>query len=1583
MTTPITTSTTDNQMHNNIMAAGSRDHPPMLATGRYAQWRSRFLWYIDRKTNGDAVRKCILEGPYIPSTVVIQVVPATENSPAVPEHTTVETILNMSPANKVHFESEKEAIHMILTGIRDEIYSTVDACNTAHEMWEAIERLQQGESLNIQDVKTNLFWEFGKFTSQDGESIESYYSRFYKLINEMIRNNLTVDKMKVNVQFLHQLQLEWSRFVTIVKQQHKLDEVSYHKFFDILKQYQKEVNELRAERIAKNANPLALVATAQPHQDPYYQTSKSHKSYAPTSRTSLPTKSNATTRHKGKEIAKPITPPSESAFEEDSDPEQAQKDKEMQKNLALIAKYFKKLYKPTNNNLITSSNTRNKNVDTTPRYKNDNQSGQFGNQRTMTVAGARKTVGGQVVQQSGIQCFIYKEFGHFAKECMKPKRVKDSTYHKEKMLLYEEINEQELEAHYSYMAKIQEVPNVDPVETVNSNVIPDSPDMCDNDIKNDQNAVECDDERVALANLICKSTLAETSRTLGESNSIRDSCLVALQNKQTEFERYKAFNDRTVDYDKLERKLNETLRLLAQKDIDIKEGLKVKAYEISVVKEKHDELVKQSLLTKSHYEGLVKEKTKVITDLKLKEEKDIDKMISMENQLKFLNEIVYKRSQSIQTIHMLSPKCPTFNGIPTFANLMYFKKAQYEKPCLYEIPHDQSDPANRLVLDREETLTLERESREKLNKDLVKPYDYTKLNSLYEIFKPPTQEYQIQLAHANEVRKKMWRKSFVKTKPNIFKNIDFLPVSKSISKSRQSYNVMTNNINHLRELVDQASVKHSRDHFRAPTAKDMEILIKTCLLPLVLKTQNDRFAFVHELKKEMHADLKYVESIENEIDELESDKAEFSNMYDMFLQEFKECECLAQKLLKQTEFVSKEVYTELLRSFAKLEKHSISLELTLQQCQEQMKNDTNIAISELKKLIEKCKGKSVETKFDKPSVVRQPNAQRISKPPVLEKPDPFSDSLERKNFSTKKTKKPKVVPISTRKPKSQANKSVATPHKKTVASESTTQKSKSYYRMLYEKTSKAWKWWIEQQCPSGYKWVPKTKKKWVPKVRNENVQKRVSFAIDNASRITNIVQLILFIVDSGCTKHMTGNLTLLCNFVEKYLGTVHFGNDQFALILGYGDLVQGNITINRVYYVEGLNHNLFSVGQFCDADLEVAFWKSTCFVRDLQGNDLLTGNRGSDLYTISLQETMLSTPLCLMAKASPTQAWLWHRRLSHLNFDYINLLSKKDVVIGLPKLKFDEIKEMSKTSVANDTSGLVPQRQKASDYDNSDPFPQLENSSSPIDNSTQHDTPPTTNIHPTSEPSTPTNVHAEENNGNQADDTEHEFTNPFYTPVQEVNESSSRNIVWELVDKPFGKNVIKLNWLWKNKKDEEQTVIRNKARLVAKGYAQEEGIDFEESFALVAHLEAVRIFVTYAAHKSFPIYQMDVKTAFLNGPLKEEVYVAQPDRFVDPDHPEKVYRLRKALYGLKQAPRAWYNELSNFLMSKGFTKGTIDPTLFTIKYGEDILLVQIYIDDIIFGSTNPKFSKRFEKLMHSRFEMSLMEEMKFFLGLYT
>ncbi|GJY66363.1 retrovirus-related pol polyprotein from transposon TNT 1-94 [Tanacetum coccineum] len=256
--------------------------------------------------------------------------------------------------------------------------------------------------------------------------------------------------------------------------------------------------------------------------------------------------------------------------------------------------------------------------------------------------------------------------------------------------------------------------------------------------------------------------------------------------------------------------------------------------------------------------------------------------------------------------------------------------------------------------------------------------------------------------------------------------------------------------------------------------------------------------------------------------------------------------------------------------------------------------------------------------------------------------------------------------------------------------------------------------------------------------------------------------------------------------------------------------------------------------------------------------------RGTDHIQFLSNETTSSTQ-SVQGYAHQLQAWFWHQRLSHLNFDYINLLSKKDVVIGLPKLKyvkdqlcsscevskakrssfksktvpsskgrFDEINECLRRLLLNDTSGLVPQDKR---------------------------------------------IYIKDTMADSA----------WIEAMQEELHQFDRLQVWELVDKPFGKN--------------------------------EEGIDFEESFAPVARLEAVRIFVAYAAHKSFPIYQMDVKMAFLNGPLKDEVYVVQSDGFVDPDHPEKVYRLRKALYGLKQAPRAWYDELLNFLMSKGFTKG--------------------------------------------------------------
>ncbi|KAK1685516.1 hypothetical protein QYE76_046364 [Lolium multiflorum] len=215
---------------------------------------------------------------------------------------------------------------------------------------------------------------------------------------------------------------------------------------------------------------------------------------------------------------------------------------------------------------------------------------------------------------------------------------------------------------------------------------------------------------------------------------------------------------------------------------------------------------------------------------------------------------------------------------------------------------------------------------------------------------------------------------------------------------------------------------------------------------------------------------------------------------------------------------------------------------------------------------------------------------------------------------------------------------------------------------------------------------------------------------------------------------------------------------------------------------------------------------------------------------------------------------------------------------------------------------------------------------------------------------------------------------------EELN-NFKRNKVWTLVEKPKGcRNVIGTKWIFKNKQDEFGNIVRNKARLVAQGFSQVEGIDFGETYAPVARLESIRILLAYASHHNFKLQQMDVKSAFLNGPLHEEVYVKQPPGFEDLNFPNHVYKLQAALYGLKQAPRAWYEHLKELLVDRGFDVGLIDPTLFTKRVNGELFVCQLYVDDIIFGSTNKAFNDEFSKLMTDRFEMSMMGEMKFFLG---
>ncbi|GJV83516.1 retrovirus-related pol polyprotein from transposon TNT 1-94 [Tanacetum coccineum] len=357
---------TSNALHNNIMKACGKDRLPMLARGNYVQWKSRIKRYIDTKPNNELIHYCLQNPPY-KFKWIEKTVPIAEGS----SKTTIEGYMKnykkVSKDIRNQLDAKAEVVQIILTGIDNDIYSTVDACPNACKIWKAIERFKQGELINVQDLETNLYWEFRKFTSRDGESLKLYYSS---------QNG--------------------------------------------------KVNELRAERLARTANLLALVAQQQPVYHP--QNHPTHYTH-----NSLTRSEQVATRNREKAIVNSTPPTYDQEHEMVGEDDALSKEKEMDKLMALISLSFNKIYKPTNNNLKTSSNTSRANQDNTPRI---NRGTGYDNQRAVNIVRARENVGTQVVQQSGIQCYNCKEYGHVARECQKPKRAKDAAYHKEKMLLY-------------------------------------------------------------------------------------------------------------------------------------------------------------------------------------------------------------------------------------------------------------------------------------------------------------------------------------------------------------------------------------------------------------------------------------------------------------------------------------------------------------------------------------------------------------------------------------------------------------------------------------------------------------------------------------------------------------------------------------------------------------------------------------------------------------------------------------------------------------------------------------------------------------------------------------------------------------------------------------------------------------------------------------------------------------------------------------------------------------------------------------------------------------------------------------------
>nr|GEV42218.1 retrovirus-related Pol polyprotein from transposon TNT 1-94 [Tanacetum cinerariifolium] len=1366
----------------------------------------------------------------------------------------------------------------------------------------------------------------------------------------------------------------------------------------------------------------------------------------------------------------------------------------------------KKIYKPTNNNLQTSSNTSRANQDNSLRI---NRSAGYENQRIGNVARARETVG-STVEEAGIQ--LNAEQADW----------RDDTDD-------DELEDQELEAHYMYIAQLQEV----------------SPDTADSGPIFDDEPLQkvSNDDHYNVFTI--ESAHPEQSKSVHDTYHIeQDARNVIIDSLDMSYDREEI--DQNDDDNDLanERELLASLIEKLKCEIDESKNrnkfletsnkvlVKKLKGEIEDFKNKNKSLESSNNYFKEANNRLSETNNLLYTDYKMSKA-ELARRNSMEyaslmeiecaknNKVKVLDNIVYKTGQSVQTMNMLNDKCRT-----SFTKTEFLKKAQRANPRLYDIGCYNDNLALMLAPESDDVIRLEKECRSNLS-DLIRPFDYTKLNNLYDLFvpqreKPSEQRYfseRSRLSHTS-VNNGNSKESFNKQTTLLEKQMDeSISLDKKCQISIEIFKVKTY-VNTILNGVELCKEKITNRTYFGYTDPFIQNTIEAKFSPVISRINAGLEQFHKCLNEEMVADLRYFNSLEleNEILGVYTELDEVTNLQCDYLELLEKCKGLETELSK-SKLMSK--------SFEALQKHAINLEIDLQQFTAQTLPPNKKSI--LKNMNVLAPGMyKLHTDHNQARTSQLPQDSRKTN--------------KRVSFSTR------VIP--------------------------TTSVSKLKSNPMGDRVIRNNSQGKKQEVEDQHRNVKLSKNKTSITACNDSLNAK------------------------------TLNVNSLCATCDTCVL-----NDK---------------------------HDILSYSS-STLDLEVAFRKSTCYIRDLKGNDLLTCSRGTNLYSITLQDTNCPNPICLMAKATSSQAWLWHRRLSHLNFDTINLLSKNDIVVGLPKLKLvkdhlcsscelgkakrksfhikispsskrqlqllhmelcgpkrvesingkryvlviiddysrytwthffrskDETPEVlidflilvqrglqaqvrivrtdkgteflnqplhayfaaegihHQTSVARtpERNGIVERRNRTlveavrimlsaakvplffwaeaiattcltqnrslviprhektpyhiindwkpsikffhifgslcyivRDGENLDKLKKKGDACIFVGYSTQsrayrvfnkrtrvimesihvnfNELPHMASAHVSSDPVLECQRMALEHdslcpsikyqeNVTQADrivTTSNELDLLFSPMFDEfLNRSSkvvSKSSSISTADAPNQrqqlttplnshttptptcqvptqaptvtsiKNITQAESNSKNAQvaDDkfinifctptkyhplEQVIgnplrsVRTRRQLESNGemcmFALTEGVDFEESFAPVARLEAVRLFIAYAAHKSFAVYQMDVKTTFPYGPLKEEVYVNQPDGFVDPYHPDKVYHLKKTLYGLKQAPRAWYDELSNFLISKGFSRAKPTEKHLTVvkrifQYLKDIIhMGLLYPKDTSFEQT--------------------------------
>nr|GEV66715.1 hypothetical protein [Tanacetum cinerariifolium] len=1071
--------------------------------------------------------------------------------------------------------------------------------------------------------------------------------------------------------------------------------------------------------------------------------------------------------------------------------------------------------------------------------------------------------------------------------------------------------------------------------------------------------------------------------------------------------------------------------------------------------------------------------------------------IQLEKRIKELNKILVKTGQSIQTIHMLSPKPDSFYHTEQkmalgYQNPFYLKQAQKKQQSLYDgkVLLKKHDPP--VVHDSEETLQLAQESREKLkqlNKE-IKPANYTKINHLSGVFVPQTAKSHEEFYFSN-----------ISKTANVSKlisipNDDFLDdttpcvACKFLNEESAKF---IRDFKSLAKEADESLAKHKeleleiKHLLKAVVSQDIisvmqkEFVVDTSDLQTELERTKERFENCI-IKKENEYTILWNDWYKK-CDEYKYDKISYDKAYKDMQQKI---EWLQTQLGDLNEFQVlnydrenahlKATYKNLFNFIYVSRSQTKTIIASLQnELQNTIYKNAKLRTQLFKKVSDQkdnTRDTSANTKFAKQSIVeilsKVGETHALSKPvtsnsvstpqeskvvkydkvigPGMFRINPFKTSREEKHVPN--TVRPRVDNTKTRRPQPRSNTKNDRVYftSKSNQSKNKEVKVEEHHRnLLLSKNNKH----ISSACNNI-------------KLDSHNVISKVVCAMCKKCLISVNHEVCLRNYVNGKSsrgKKHKADVSIKEKQKNHQLHVKKPKNVGFLERLATPKPKKPRFLL-RVYFVEGLGHNLFSIGQFCDSDLEVAFRRKACFVKNLEGFDLLKGNRSTNLYTINLHEMASASQISLIARASSTKSWkkqksisstktsskfkveitsssygfvwtnencqykwkatlveaartmlifsreplfLWaeaiatawftqnrsiiHRRFIKTPYELING-RKPDIsflhVFGAlcyPKNDREDIGELGAKAMDFEQRSSKPELQSMTSRQISLGL-DLTYATSTI--TTQQPTEGeldllfeamyddyiggqpsattrTTKDHPLEqvigEPSRPILTRNQlRSDGDMCmyaltvstmkpKNVKNAMTDPAWIDsIQEELLQFKRLNVWVLVPALDNISPLMLKWLFKNKHDEEQTVIRNKSYLVVRGYRQEEGIDFEESFASVARMEAIRIFLAYAAHKSFLEFQMDVKTAFLHGSLKEDVYVCQPKGFIDADHPSHVYKLKKALYGLKQAPRAWYDELLTFLLRNHFFKGTIDPTLFIRHFHDDILVSEYMLE---------------------------------------